>query len=183
MKEQPMDSCLVFSRTKYGADKIVKFLIKSNIKAEAIHGNKSQGARQRALNNFKDGKTKVLVATDIAARGIDVEDLSVVINFDLPNIPETYVHRIGRTGRASASGLAISFCDVEERAFLKDIQNLIKQNIPVIDDNPFIDESPASSAPVKKQKNRRPTSSVNNNGGKVQHGYGSSNRRPNKRRR
>jgi ATP-dependent RNA helicase RhlE len=126
-------STLVFSRTKHGADKIVKFLAKSSIKAEAIHGNKSQGARQRALGNFKSSDTYVLVATDIAARGIDVDDLALVVNYDLPNIPETYVHRIGRTGRAKASGIALSFCATEERPFLKDIQKLIGQTVEVID--------------------------------------------------
>lgn len=183
MKEQAMDSCLIFSRTKYGADKIVKMLIKSNIKAEAIHGNKSQGARQRALNNFKEGVTKVLVATDIAARGIDVEDLSVVINYDLPNIPETYIHRIGRTGRASASGLAISFCDGDERPFLKDIQNLIKQNIPVVDDNPFLDDNPVSTATAKKTKTKKPISNAKNRNNKSYNGFGKNDRRPNRRRR
>jgi ATP-dependent RNA helicase RhlE len=131
---------LIFSRTKHGANKIVKVLSKADIKADAIHGNKSQAARQRALGNFKDGKLEVLVATDIAARGIDVDDLSLVINYDLPNISETYVHRIGRTGRAKASGVAISFCDVEERPYLRDIQKLIDQKIPVVSDQPFVDE-------------------------------------------
>ena len=126
-------STLVFSRTKHGADKIVKFLAKSSIKAEAIHGNKSQGARQRALGNFKNSDTYVLVATDIAARGIDVDDLALVVNYDLPNIPETYVHRIGRTGRAKASGIALSFCSTDERPFLRDIQKLINQTIEVVD--------------------------------------------------
>ncbi len=129
-------STLVFSRTKHGADKIVKFLAKSSIKAEAIHGNKSQGARQRALGNFKNSDTFVLVATDIAARGIDVDDLALVVNYDLPNIPETYVHRIGRTGRAKASGIALSFCATDERPFLRDIQKLINQTIEVVD-HPF----------------------------------------------
>ncbi len=129
-------STLVFSRTKHGADKIVKFLAKSSIKAEAIHGNKSQGARQRALGNFKNSDTFVLIATDIAARGIDVDDLALVVNYDLPNIPETYVHRIGRTGRAKASGIALSFCATEERPFLKDIQKLIGQTVEVVD-HPF----------------------------------------------
>ena len=115
LNTEQADSTLVFSRTKHGADKIVKYLDQAKIKAEAIHGNKSQGARQKALNNFKNGATRVLVATDIAARGIDVAELSLVINYDLPNVPETYVHRIGRTGRASASGVALSFCDREER--------------------------------------------------------------------
>lgn len=140
LKSEPIDSVLVFSRTKHGADKIVKVLGKSGIQAAAIHGNKSQGARQRALGNFKSGHTKVLVATDIAARGIDVEELSHVINFDLPNVPETYVHRIGRTGRAGASGIALSFCNTEERAYLRDIQKLIKQRIPIVSDHPFPDD-------------------------------------------
>jgi ATP-dependent RNA helicase RhlE len=128
---------LVFSRTKHGANKIVKQLISANIQAEAIHGNKSQGARQLALGNFKEGKTKVLVATDIAARGIDIDELSYVVNYDLPNVAETYVHRIGRTGRAGASGMAISFSDGEEKAYLRDIEKLIKQKIEVISDQPY----------------------------------------------
>ncbi len=121
------DATLIFSRTKHGANKIVKLLDREGVKAEAIHGNKSQAARQKALNNFKIGSTKILIATDIAARGIDIDSLSYVINYDLPNISETYVHRIGRTGRAGASGLAISFCDREERAYLRDIEKLINQ--------------------------------------------------------
>ncbi|MFT4523789.1 MAG: ATP-dependent RNA helicase RhlE [Bacteroidia bacterium] len=147
-------SVLVFSRTKHGADKIVRSLLKANIKAEAIHGNKSQGARQRALGNFKDGKIKVLIATDIAARGIDVEDLSHVVNYDLPNIPETYVHRIGRTGRASASGMAISFCAMDERPYLRDIQKLIGLTIDVVDDQPFVDDGSEPETPVKPNQNR-----------------------------
>lgn len=131
LKEEEIHSVLVFTRTKHGADNVVKKLQKANIGAAAIHGNKSQGARQTALNNFKTGQMKVLVATDIVARGIDVSHLSHVINFDIPNEPETYVHRIGRTGRAGASGIALSFCDHEERPFLKDIQQLIRQTIPV----------------------------------------------------
>jgi len=138
LKEKNYYSTLVFSRTKYGADKIVKMLAKSSIRAEAIHGNKSQNARQRALGNFKSGKTGVLVATDIAARGIDIDDLALVVNYDLPNIPETYVHRIGRTGRADASGISMSFCNIEEKAYLKDIQKLIGQQIPVVEDHPFV---------------------------------------------
>ena len=118
LKDNKIQSALVFTRTKHGADKIAKELYRARISADAIHGNKTQSARQNALNNFKNGKIRVLVATDIAARGIDVDDLSHVINFELPNIPETYVHRIGRTGRAGASGIALSFCDMEERAFL-----------------------------------------------------------------
>jgi len=155
--ERPNSSVLVFSRTKHGADKIVRVLAKAQIKAAAIHGNKSQGARQRALGNFKKGDLNVLIATDIAARGIDVEELSLVINFDLPNIPETYVHRIGRTGRAKYSGIAMSFCNIEEKAYLKDIQKLINQEIPVIREHPFVDdeieETPIPKTPSKnKQK-------------------------------
>ncbi|MBE0655642.1 MAG: DEAD/DEAH box helicase, partial [Bacteroidales bacterium] len=138
LQQNSIDSALVFSRTKHGANKIVKLLGKANIQAEAIHGNKSQGARQLALGNFKNGNTTVLIATDIAARGIDMEELSHVINYDLPNIPETYVHRIGRTGRAGASGIALSFCDNDEREYLRDIQKLINQQIPVITDHPFL---------------------------------------------
>ncbi|MBL4560220.1 MAG: DEAD/DEAH box helicase [Labilibaculum sp.] len=138
LKTEEVESTLVFSRTKHGADKVVKGLNKAGIQAEAIHGNKSQNARQLALSNFKNGTTKVLVATDIAARGIDVSELALVVNYDLPNIPETYIHRIGRTGRASASGNAISFCDVEEKPYLKDIQKLIKQDIEVVTEHPFL---------------------------------------------
>ncbi|NOR28869.1 MAG: DEAD/DEAH box helicase [Lutibacter sp.] len=158
INENPNASVLVFSRTKHGADKIVKILGKSQIKSAAIHGNKSQGARQRALGNFKDGKLNVLIATDIAARGIDVEDLSLVVNYDLPNIPETYVHRIGRTGRAKASGIALSFCNIEEKAYLKDIQKLINQQIPVISEHPFVDDeiesAPIPKGPSKNQKKK-----------------------------
>jgi len=132
LKEIPGESVLVFSRTKYGANRIAKTLLKANIKADAIHSNKSQVARQKALGDFKSSRTNVLVATDIAARGIDVEELSLVVNYDLPNIPETYVHRIGRTGRAEASGMAVSFCDAEEKAYLLGIQKLINQKIPVV---------------------------------------------------
>lgn len=137
LKDKSITSALVFSRTRHGADKIVKDLTKVGIRVQAIHGNKSQMARQQALSNFKAKKTRVLVATDIAARGIDVEELSHVINFDLPNTPETYVHRIGRTGRAGLGGVALSFCDIDEKAYLKDIQKLISKTIPVIQDHPY----------------------------------------------
>jgi len=165
LETESADTTLVFSRTKYGADKIVKILRRANIMAEAIHGNKSQGARQRALGNFKNGSTKVLVATDIAARGIDVSDLSLVINYDLPNVPETYVHRIGRTGRASASGIAISFSDMEERAYLRSIQKLIDQNIPVVDDHPYPDEGLEIPTKKKPQQQRRRNNSNGGDGG------------------
>ena len=160
LEEEAMDTVLIFSRTKHGADKIVRKLKKSNLQAAAIHGNKSQNARQRALNDFKEGRINILIATDIAARGIDVDELSTVINYDLPNVPETYVHRIGRTGRASASGQALSFCNQEERTYLKKIQQLIKQQIPNIAEHPFVEETPTSmplAAPTKKHttKNNR----------------------------
>lgn len=134
------DSVLVFARTKHGADKIVYGLNHAGIKAEAIHGNKSQTARQKALQNFRSKHTRVLVATDIAARGIDIEGLPFVINYDLPNVAETYVHRIGRTGRAGVSGIALSFCDAEERAYLRDIQKLTTQKIPVVDEHPYVQQ-------------------------------------------
>ncbi|WP_299989611.1 DEAD/DEAH box helicase [uncultured Pontibacter sp.] len=137
LSESEIDRVLVFTRTKHGADRVAKDLNKANIQAEAIHGNKSQNARQRALSNFKAGSTRVLVATDIAARGIDVEELSHVINYELPNEPETYVHRIGRTGRAGNAGIALSFCDEEERYYLHDIQKLINKQIKVNADHPF----------------------------------------------
>lgn len=137
LKDAGIKSALVFTRTKHGADKVVKELNRVGIGAEAIHGNKSQNARQRALGNFKSGETRVLVATDIAARGIDVDNLSHVINFELPNVPETYVHRIGRTGRAGASGIAYSFCDQEEKEFLRDIQKLIANTVPVVTEHPY----------------------------------------------
>ncbi|NLT57945.1 MAG: DEAD/DEAH box helicase [Clostridiales bacterium] len=130
-------STLVFSRTKHGAERISKTLNRAGIAAGAIHGDKSQGARLKALADFKAGKTRVLVATDIAARGIDIHQLSHVINYDLPNEPETYIHRIGRTGRAGFGGEAISFCDFDEQAYLKDIQKLIGKEIAVVEDNPY----------------------------------------------
>lgn len=138
LKGKEITSALVFTRTKHGADRVVKELRHDGVQAMAIHGNKSQAARQRALSDFKRGICRVLVATDIAARGIDIDDLSHVINYDLPNIQETYVHRIGRTGRAGLSGCAISFCDTEERSFLKDIQKLIGRVIPIVTDHPFV---------------------------------------------
>jgi len=137
LKDKSIKTALVFTRTKHGADKIQRILVKANIKAEAIHGNKSQNARQNALKNFKERTTRVLVATDIAARGIDIDDLNLVINYEIPNIPETYVHRIGRTGRAGLDGKAISFCDEEELEYLRDIQKLISIEIPVVINQPF----------------------------------------------
>jgi ATP-dependent RNA helicase RhlE len=155
LKDEKIKTALVFTRTKYGADKVVRVLKKKNISAEAIHGNKAQNARQKALSGFKAQTTRVLVATDIAARGIDVDDLEYVINFEIPNISETYVHRIGRTGRAGAKGTAISFCDAEEKEYLKDIEKLITKKLQVIDDHPFplIENGPFK--PSKQQFNSR----------------------------
>jgi len=170
LKTELVDSTLIFSRTKHGADKIVRFLEKADISAAAIHGNKSQGARQRVLGSFKSGETSVLVATDIAARGIDIEELSLVINYDLPNISETYVHRIGRTGRASASGIAISFCDAEERAFLRDIQKLIDQKIPVVTQHPFLLDG-VDDVPVNEKKSHNSRSQKSSNGGGRNNGW------------
>jgi len=138
LQDKRIERVLVFIRTKHGADKLVKDLHKAHISAEAIHGNKSQNARQRALSNFKNFTTRVLIATDIAARGIDIDDLTHVINFDLGDVPETYVHRIGRTGRAGNSGIAIAFCDREELDNLKGIQKLIGFQIPVVEAHPFL---------------------------------------------
>jgi ATP-dependent RNA helicase RhlE len=161
LKGNPADSVLVFSRTKHGANKITEDLIKSGIQAQAIHGNKSQNARQQALRNFKEKKIRVLVATDIAARGIDVEELALVINFDLPDVPETYVHRIGRTGRAGAEGSAISFCDHEEKDMLKEIQKVISKRIPVVEDHPYVgvvtgDLSGSTSADKSSSSRQKP---------------------------
>lgn len=137
LKDKSIVSALVFTRTKYGADRVARELMKNHINAQAIHGNKSQNARQLALNNFKSKATRVLVATDIAARGIDIDELSHVINFDLPDIPETYVHRIGRTGRAGLSGTAISFCDFDEKTLLSNIEKLIGKRITEVKDHPY----------------------------------------------
>ncbi|MCC5936175.1 MAG: DEAD/DEAH box helicase [Lunatimonas sp.] len=153
LKDKNIGSALVFTRTKHGADKVVKFLVKENVKAAAIHGNKSQNARQNALKDFKSGKLQVLVATDIAARGIDIDELANVFNFDLPNIPETYVHRIGRTGRAGNSGVAMSFCDAEELKDLKDIEKLIGKKIPVVQNHPYEFEGVMKQQAVEKKKN------------------------------
>jgi ATP-dependent RNA helicase RhlE len=148
LKDKKIKTALVFTRTKHGADKVVRVLNKQNVTAEAIHGNKAQNARQRALSNFKAQATRVLVATDIAARGIDVDNLEYVINYEMSNIAEMYVHRIGRTGRAGAKGTSFSFCDAEEKAYLKDVEKLISKKIPVIDshDYPLIDHNPVKAA-------------------------------------
>lgn len=137
LKDESIETLLVFTQMKHAADKLAKSLNAAGIRTEAIHGNKSQNARQNALENFKKRKTRVLVATDIAARGIDIDELTHVLNYELPNVPETYVHRIGRTGRAGANGTAISFCDWSEKTFLTDIQKLIKKQIPVVKGHAF----------------------------------------------
>jgi ATP-dependent RNA helicase RhlE len=155
LNDAAIKTVLVFTRTKHGADKVVKILQRFNIRAAAIHGNKSQNARQAALTDFKNGTLRVLVATDIAARGIDIDELAHVINFDLPDVPETYVHRIGRTGRAGNTGKAVSFCSAEEREELRDIQKLIKKNIPIVQDHPFAANANAA-APAPAQRPQRP---------------------------
>src|SRR2546427_12064879 len=133
LRPASVERALVFTRTKRGADKVVRALNKAGLAAEAIHSNKSQNQRERVLAAFRAGRVRTLIATDIAARGIDVEGISHVVNYDLPNIPENYVHRIGRTARAGADGVAISFCDVDERVFLRDIEKLIRMSIPATD--------------------------------------------------
>ncbi len=155
---------LVFTRTKHGANKLAEQLERSRINAEAIHGNKSQTARERALANFKKGVTRVLVATDIAARGIDVDDVTHVINYDLPNEPETYVHRIGRTARAGADGAAYSFCDHEERAYLRDIEKLIRLRVPIIDDHPYPMSAVSAEVPQLQRPQHRQGQPQSRNG-------------------
>jgi ATP-dependent RNA helicase RhlE len=145
LKHETIDRALVFTRTKHGADKVVRGLARAGIAAQAIHGNKSQNQRDRALAGFRRGEVRTLIATDIAARGIDVDGISHVVNFDLPNVPETYVHRIGRTARAGAKGVAISLCDAEETAFLRDIEKLIRMSIPVTDRSSAIRQAPRSA--------------------------------------
>jgi len=169
LEDERIKTVLVFTRTKHGADKVVKVLVKNNIKAEAIHGNKNQNARQRALANFKAQTTRVLVATDIAARGIDIDDMEFVVNYEISNLAETYVHRIGRTGRAGANGTAFSFCDAEEKSYLKDIEKLISKKIPVISNHPFplIDNNPVKAPKQQFQKRNSSHQRPNpNNSGK-----------------
>ena len=153
LEDERIGSALVFTRTKRGADVVARTLERNHIRAEAIHGNKAQNARQRALTNFKSRKTRVLVATDIAARGIDVDDLEYVINYEIPNVPETYVHRIGRTGRAGASGTALSFCAPDEKPFVRDIEKSTGKKIPVAHDHPF---AKSERAPEPQPTHARP---------------------------
>jgi ATP-dependent RNA helicase RhlE len=170
LKDKAIKTALVFTRTKHGADKVVKDLVRAGITAEAIHGNKSQNARQRALTNFKNRTTRVLIATDIAARGIDIDELTHVINYEIPNIPETYVHRIGRTGRAGASGIALTFCDGEEEIdYLKDIHKLIAKEIPVEEGHPY----PLSMQLMQeKMLSKAKNAPKKNSGGGSRHGGG-----------
>lgn len=171
LNEKDIPTALVFTRTKHGADKVVRFLKKSNITAEAIHGNKEQNARQRALANFKAQTTRVLVATDIASRGIDIDDLQFVVNFEMPNISETYVHRIGRTGRAGKNGIALSFCDASEKPYLKDIEKLISKSIGVIKDHPYpLMNNEVEPAPKQQQKQKRPANRNQGAGGEKSQG-------------
>jgi ATP-dependent RNA helicase RhlE len=153
LRDPAMTRVLVFTRTKHGANRVAEDLDKKGVPSAAIHGNKSQNARQRALDAFKTGRIRVLVATDIAARGIDVDGVTHVVNFELPDEPESYVHRIGRTARAGASGVALSFCDAEERASLRDIERLIRAQVPVVSDHPFV----GVPAPVEAQRERGPS--------------------------
>src|ERR1700728_2872033 len=155
LKQEPVNRALIFTRTKHGADKVVKGLERAGIPADAIHGNKSQNHRERVLAAFRSGEIRTLVATDIAARGIDVDGISHVVNFDLPNVPETYVHRIGRTARAGADGIAISLCDGEEVAFLRDIEKLIRMSIPLSDRR--ADPRHAEPVPAKHAAGRPPS--------------------------
>ncbi len=148
LTDKSIERVLVFTRTKRGADRVVQHLRKRGEQAEAIHGNKSQGARERALGAFRDGRVRVLVATDIAARGIDVRGITHVINFDLPNVPDSYVHRIGRTARAGRDGIALSFCDVDERSLLRDIEKAIRFRVPVVEKHPYQSKAPSAPATV-----------------------------------
>jgi len=168
---------IVFTRTKHGANKVVEHLEKSGIPADAIHGNKSQNARQRAMENFRSGRARLLVATDIAARGIDVDGITHVVNFELPNEPESYVHRIGRTARAGAEGIAISFCAPDERGYLRDIEKLVKRKLTVVGEEPAIASHGKPAAPVRDYAKKRPFHRGKRNGS----GNNGSNRQNNRR--
>jgi ATP-dependent RNA helicase RhlE len=176
LKTEKTDRVLVFTRTKHGADKVVRGLQKAGHTAEAIHGNKSQNQRERVLAAFRNGKLRTLIATDIAARGIDVDGVSHVVNYDLPNVPESYVHRIGRTARAGADGVAISFCDHEERAYLRDIERLIRMTIPSTDRRTGKPANHAAPQPAEARQGGRPFrgNRSRNHGGGHKHGHGNS---------
>jgi ATP-dependent RNA helicase RhlE len=173
LRAEKIDRVLVFTRTKHGADKVVRQLVQKGLPAEAIHGNKSQGQRDRVLAAFRNGRVRILIATDIAARGIDVEGISHVVNYDLPNVPESYVHRIGRTARAGAEGIAISFCDGEERAFLRSIERLIGITIPA--SGQAIPETGGQNS--SRPHNNRPRNGAPSRNGQS-HKQGRHNRRP-----
>jgi len=164
LDDRGLERVIVFTRTKHGANRVAEHLEKAGVAAEAIHGNKSQSARQRALENFRSGVARVLVATDIAARGIDVDDVTHVINFELPNIPESYVHRVGRTARAGARGVALSFCDPTERAFLRDIEKLTRRPLKVIDQHPAIAAAKVAAAAAPPAAPRGPARSESRHG-------------------
>ncbi|MAG56332.1 MAG: DEAD/DEAH box helicase [Planctomycetes bacterium] len=161
LRDSSIERALVFTRTKHGADRVVKHLRRIGEDADAIHGNKAQGARERALDGFRTGRVRVLVATDIAARGIDVRDVTHVINFDLPNVAENYVHRIGRTARAGRSGTAISFCDVSEHGYLRDIEKAVRCEVPIVENHPFRSKTQytrmAARSPAKRKASKRPS--------------------------
>jgi ATP-dependent RNA helicase RhlE len=158
LNDKGLERVLIFTRTKHGADRVARHLDRCGIRSDAIHGNKAQNVRQRVLKDFRSGRIRALVATDIAARGIDVEGVTHVINFELPNDPESYVHRIGRTARAGAAGIAISFCDHDERTYLRDIEKTIRQSVPVVEDHPYHlaeianDPGPAKRGPQQKKR-------------------------------
>jgi ATP-dependent RNA helicase RhlE len=180
LRGEAIGRTLIFTRTKHGADKVVRHLTRTGLAANAIHGNKSQNQRERALAAFRNGQVRILVATDIAARGIDVDGISHVINFDLPNVPETYVHRIGRTARAGAAGIAISLCDKEETAYVRDIEKLIRMSIPASDRaasvrrlEPAGGRASGGRSPSSQRGNRRPARQDNSARKQRQHGRGS----------
>ena len=177
LNDAAIDRALVFTRTKHGADRVAKQLEVGGIKADAIHGDKAQNARTRAMDRFRSGRSRVLVATDIAARGIDIDGITHVINFDLPNVAESYIHRIGRTARAGRDGMAISFCDREERAYLKDIEKLIRQRIPAMVDHPWHD------GPLPSEAASRPTGAKGSRPERSGPGGRSESRPPRRRRR
>ena len=177
LRDPAISRALVFARTKHGADRIAKELARSNVQAAAIHGNKSQSARQQALESFRAGRVRVLVATDIAARGIDIDGITHVINFDLPNVPESYVHRIGRTARAGAEGIALSFCSGEERDLLRDIEKLTRRKIAIVDNHPFVRRGgerprPAAQAQPQRSHNGRPDQRRGGQRPQQRQGYG-----------
>jgi ATP-dependent RNA helicase RhlE len=172
LRDPAMSRVIVFTRTKHGANRVAGDLEKSGVCAEAIHGNKSQNARQRALAGFRAGQVRVLVATDLAARGIDVDGVSHVVNFELPNEPESYVHRIGRTARAGARGIALSFCDANERTFLRDIEKLTRKRLAVVDNHPFVANANEPSPPPQQHRGRPQGGHGGGHGGGRAQGHG-----------